>query len=178
MSNEPRFIPPLRHSRITVRGGAVLLVRRGPLNFVDQKRGFAGARAPERRGLWAFPYPFYDEFFAHHKWDEVLPKHLTRAALMAAYEAGVDTNTLYEERDKWIKKNQSVQPLRRFWWEGELYTRFARGGKSDEKVEWHLLSVSDWEEAARRVEPGHGNWYSVDHMEVFCAPTRGRIVSR
>ena len=173
-----RVIPSFRSSRLTVRNGAVLLVRRGSLNFTDQRRGFAGERAPERHGLWALPHPFYDEFLAYHKWDEVLPKHLTRKALVAASEAGINTNELNDERDTWIKQNQSVQPLRRFWWEGALYARFDRNAKFPDDLAWHLLPVSDWEVAARKVEPGRTHYLSSDHMEVFCTPKRGRIVGR
>lgn len=173
-----RVPPSFRASRLTVRNGAALLVRRGALNFTDQRRGFAAERAPERYGLWALPHPFYDEFLAYHKWDEVLPKHLTREALVAASEAGIDTDALNDEREAWIKRNQSVQPLRRFWWEGELYARFDHNGKFPDGLDWHLLSVSDWEIAARKVEPGRTHRFSSDHMEVFCSPKHGRIVSR
>lgn len=185
MTDEPkrREISPTTASRLVVRSGAILMCRRGPVKMVVQARGFAAERAPEPRGLWAFPWPYYDEFFAHHKWDEVLPKHLTRAAIKARLEplweadrtdALETADRLESERQAWIKANGAVQPIRRFWWEGDVYARFGSVGQID-LAAWFLLPAGIYAGVARRVEPR--GYFSSDHMEVFLAPGRGRIRS-
>ncbi len=60
--------------RIEVRKGYIKLLRLGPIKHGEQSRW--GDRAPERQGLWAFPYPFFDEFYAYHRWSDLLPKEL------------------------------------------------------------------------------------------------------
>lgn len=176
MRDYNRHLATLRKSsRISVRGGRILLVRRGDLNPKDQTVGRYANRAPERRGIWAFPHPYFDDFFAHHKWDEVVPKHLRTEAIRAIADADGDTIELWEERDAWLHANRKVQRLRKFWWEGEIWARFNERGQIDERA-WFLLPVQTYVTALRKVEPvqyGYG-----DHLEVFCAPTRGRAVGR
>lgn len=52
--------------------------RLGGLKPVEQagfgKRPAWGHQAPVNKGIWAFPWPFYDAFFTHHKIGAVLPK--------------------------------------------------------------------------------------------------------
>lgn len=61
-TNYERYFATLRKSsRISVRGGRILLVRRGALNPMDQTVGRYANRAPERRGFWAFPSPYFSE---------------------------------------------------------------------------------------------------------------------
>lgn len=70
-TNYARYLATLRKSsRIQTRGGRILLVRRGDLNPKDQTVGRYANRAPERRGFWAFPHPWFDECSAAdaHKW--------------------------------------------------------------------------------------------------------------
>lgn len=172
-----RYLPPLAASRIQFRGGRVLMCRRGALNAMDQHVGRYAHRAPERRGIWAFPWPHYDEFFAHHKFDEVLPKHLTRDAITAVAESGAAAGPLWDERERWIRANSKVQPIRKFWWEGQVYARFDARGRIDEQA-WNLLPGQTYATVARKVEPGHGNWWSADHMEVFLSERHGRVVGR
>lgn len=174
--NYARYFATLRKSsRIETRGGRILLVRRGALNAMDQTVGRYANRAPERRGFWAFPWPHFDDFFAHHKFDEVVPKHLTRGAIEAAYEVTGDVAKLWEEREVWIRANRKTQPLRKFWWEGDIWARFNEHGDVDPSG-WFLLPVQTFAATARKLEPDQAG--GVDHLEVFCAPTRGHAVGR
>jgi len=59
---------------IQLRKGFLRLQRLGPVKFTEQSR-WAG-RAPEAKGLWAFPYPHFDIFFAYHKYTDLAPKEL------------------------------------------------------------------------------------------------------
>jgi hypothetical protein len=169
-----RHIPPVVANRLEIRAGAVRMVRRGPLQMVDQKRGFAAARAPERHGLWAFPHPYFDDWYAQHKWDEVLPKRLRSSAIVELGKQGLDTEPLWQAREQWIREHRSLMPLRHFWWEGDIWARFDARGKV--AGGWFLLDHDRYVDAARRVEPGIT--YSHDHMEVFLAEGRGRIRGR
>lgn len=174
--NYERYFASLRKSsRIATRGGRILLCRRGALNAMDQTVGRYANRAPERRGFWAFPWPHFDDFFAHHKFDEVVPKHLTNDAIKAAYEVSGDVSGLWEEREAWLRANREVQPIRKFWWEGDIWARFNERGVGTSS-EWFLLPVQTFAKVARKLEPDQAG--SVDHLEVFCAPTRGRAVGR
>lgn len=59
----------IRHE---IRKGFMRFQRLGPIEFGDQKRW--SIRAPESTGLWAFPYPHFDEFYAYHRYVDLLPK--------------------------------------------------------------------------------------------------------
>lgn len=56
------------------RKGFLKLQRLGPVKFTEQSRW--AARAPESKGLWAFPFPHFDLFYAYHKYTDLAPKHL------------------------------------------------------------------------------------------------------
>jgi hypothetical protein len=171
---------PIAASRICVRAGAIKLERMGSLSWRDQHTGRYADRAPEPRGIWAFVFPYYDAFFTWHKWEEVLPKHLLDSRLQALLEdestPRADIEQLHLGRDEWIKSHRDIMKLRRFWWEGDIYARFDQYGKNISSSAWHLMPVSVFEAAARKVEPK--NYWSSDHMEVFIAPHRGKLVER
>lgn len=175
-SHMPRldFVPPISASRIVMRGGAIKMQRRGSINVQDQTVGRYAGRAPERRGIWAFPFPYFDDFFANHKWEEVLPKALR--GLNDRARAGEEiSQESWDARANWIRAHRGLMPIRTFWWEGDVYARFTSAGLVDERG-WSLLPSGIYVSAARKVEPGQV--YSRDHMEVFLAAGRGKIVSR
>lgn len=49
------------------------MMRLGPLKPAKQDRW---DRAPESKGLWAFPFPYFDMFFAYGQYTRLLPKEL------------------------------------------------------------------------------------------------------
>jgi hypothetical protein len=175
-------------SKIIVIDGAVKVTRFGHLNPRDQKVGPFKDRAPENKGIWAFAYPYFDWFFAAHKWDEVVPKHLvdfdveTEGLYLDHLYANNDKSTikeyenyrnaLYEEKQEWIKNHRREMPLKHFFWQGYIWARFDRFGGID--YDWHLLSIDEYERAARKVEPKP--FVSSDHMEVFLSPKQGKVV--
>lgn len=59
---------------IEVRNGYIKLQRLGPIKYTEQSRWMV--RAPEKKGLWAFPVPYFDMFFAYHRYTDRLPKKL------------------------------------------------------------------------------------------------------
>jgi len=172
-------------SRFRYQGGRLLFQRLGNLNPVRQDLGFTKDFAPERRGIWAFPWPAGDiGFFAGHKWDEVVPKRLRfattgplwedyyerrRSGALAPEEGErllAELTALDEERERWIREQgPKAMPMRQFWFDGELYARinlqgeFMGGGRAS----WQRLSVSQFVLAARKSALGYGT----DHLEVF-----------
>ena len=214
---------------LRVRRGAVLFWRLGPIEFGPQERW---SRAPESRGLWAFPWPYMDSFFTAHKYFDLLPKHLqTRrdrdrseevAPWAPAHPSGYVTPSgatplqvefsedgdllhgvevrpaFQDEREEWVRTvGMKVLPLRKFWYEGELYSHIDRQGRIGNagtlwgETDWYSLDAVAFAAAVRRArgvqgadrsgKPGMGlNYYrySMDHMEVFIPPKRGFISGR
>jgi hypothetical protein len=170
-------------ARFRYRKGELQFQRLGYLNAVRQDRGRYGVRAPERRGLWAFPWPAGDiGFFAGHKWNEVLPKDLTEeaiAALRERYDAlreapdetaevallDAEIDARWERREAWIREQgPKVMPVRRFWYGGDLYSRLTvTGDFSSYSGDWTKMTVSQFYEAAKKAPVGYGT----DHFEVF-----------
>lgn len=58
--------------RFELRKGFLKFQRLGPVKFGEQSRW--SVRAPRSEGLWAFPYPHFDPFFAYHRYRDLLPK--------------------------------------------------------------------------------------------------------
>lgn len=58
---------------IQVQKGGILFHRLGNLEFGPQERW---TRAPESKGMWAFPWPYFETFLAFHKYRDALPKRL------------------------------------------------------------------------------------------------------
>lgn len=54
--------------------GFMRFQRLGPIEFGEQSRW--SIRAPESSGLWAFPFPHFDLFYAYHRYMDLLPKDL------------------------------------------------------------------------------------------------------
>jgi len=172
----------------------LLCQRRGNLNPADQSVGAYAGRAPERRGIWAFPFPYYDDFFGYHKFEDVLPAHLRRTAQEALYlqmeqyermdpralAIEAERNRRFVERDSWLRAHgATVMPLRRFWWRGDIYARFTPDGNvlaaAGSKGGWALLGLSEWQRGARKLE--RSAWLSgTDELEIFLAPDRGRVI--
>lgn len=107
-------------SRLRYRGGELLMQRLGHLNAVRQDLGWSVERAPARKGIWAFPFPYFDMFYAYHKYNEVLPKELRREAMESFYEEQI--TPLYDQRREldeqlkprdylWLKRPLSKEEL-------------------------------------------------------------------
>ena len=167
--------------RIETRGGFVKFWRLGAIEFGEQSRWH---RAPRSRGLWAFPYPFYDGFFTNHRYRDLFPKSLREAT--------------WEEQDEWINNiGKKVLPLREFWYQGDVFTHFlpngeigasATFGRDDVDDDWSVMDVTRMTKfivssgATTAFERyGENNEKlarfntTVDHLEVFIAPGMGKI---
>lgn len=72
-----------------VKGGKILLWRIGNLEYGKQARWAHNAPVGETRGMWAFPWPYFDIFFASHKYEDVSPKRY-RTMANGAYPASLE----------------------------------------------------------------------------------------
>lgn len=152
--------------------------RLGPIEFGEQSRWVG--RAPQNKGLWAFPYPFYDSFFTYHRYMDLLPKQLRE-------------NGSYEEHQEWIQKiGRKVLPLREFWYKGEVFTHFTPTGEigdsglfGTENMQWTSMNVVQLNKHIAS-SGGSTSFYrdnkenklerirtTVDHLEIFIAPNMG-----
>lgn len=139
--------------KVQVRNGAVLLWRLGPLEFGEQSKW---PRAPLSRGMWAFPWPAFDNWFAFHQYTYKLPRRFrtddagwptdvrwyrddqgTTATELPFDDdghlaAGWELDPAFgEERSAWINDvGVRVVPRRQFWYSGELYTHLRRNGEA------------------------------------------------
>ena len=193
-------------ARIQVQQGYMKFIRLGPIKFAEQSRW--SVRAPESKGMWAFPYPFYDEFFTHHKYKDLLPKRYRIEddpfelsdeeyyALPDSYWE--ERHNLLNERQEWINKvGRKILKVQEFWYRGDLYAHFTPGGdiadapmcSQDSGVQWSLMNVDKLKKnivssGADRSFWRLGDselfrgWSSKDHLEVFIPEGRGKIRHR
>jgi hypothetical protein len=170
----------------------LLCQRLGGIEPVDQRRN---DRAPARRGVWAFPFGYFCMDYAAHKYEAVLPKRLRWSALRARYPA-VDEMTLEQRkeyfrafdrhdlaRQQWISRHgRDALRLRRFWYDGSLYTHLTADGGLIDDDGWRLASAADFVKAMRRnlaspwgyriepVESNDGGYLMrryTGHLEIF-----------
>ena len=131
---------------IEYRRGRLLCQRVGPLNPTRQReltRGPGGcmevvgrrnSRAPERKGIWAFPFPLMDLYFTIYQERLAIPKrfHVQRAELVESWQGGsIDQEAFYEGMDAvdervaaWSRTDagRSRLRVRKFWVSGVVYT--------------------------------------------------------
>ena len=202
---------------IQVRRGAILLWRLGKLEYGEQS---AWDRAPQARGMWAFPWPYWSEDFTYHQYNYYMPKRLqindygcpvdpanfqypdgSRPAVVEVDETGYPEDELlnvrpsfWTDRHAWVATTGSrVLPLRKFWYEGELYTHFSARGVKFYSHGLAMYALEDWHrvdtvEVARRLRKGTGQLAlpeesrrrvarrgSVGLLELFLPPGAGRI---
>lgn len=138
---------------LRTRKGAILLWRLGNLEFGDQARW---SRAPESKGMWAFPWPYWEWFLTHHQLRDLLPKRLqtmerrsfprdlrwysypdgSRPTSVELDEHGwladdeLEVNPdFYREQEAWIETvGKRIHPIRKFWYDGDLYSHIDKRG--------------------------------------------------
>lgn len=137
---------------IRMQGGALLLWRLGPLEYGEQSRW---SRAPESRGMWAFPWPFFDDWFALHQYSYLMPKRLRgtssgwpehrswyvdatgRTPDRVDFEPGgrpidrtLETREGFDEaREEWVRTvGRRILPRRQFFYSGDVYTHLRPNG--------------------------------------------------
>lgn len=155
-------------TKLMVRQGYLKFMRLGPVEFGEQSRW---AHAPERFGMWAFPWPYFEMFYAYHKYLDLLPKELRlderRRPPLSGYtndegktprsyaevEAGdfYPSGEWFTKRDQWVETvGKRILPMRTFWYRGDLYSHFLPSGEVGgysmvsgdvEGTDWSLMST-------------------------------------
>lgn len=171
---------------VTTRGGKVLLSRVGPLQATRQ----GWDRAPASRGMWAFPWPAFDWWFASHRRTELLPKRLTDDAIAATSDAAAAA-ALRAEQVRWLTEvGPKVAARRTFWSAGPFFAHVTPDGGVLALDDWHFFaSAGDLAAAIRRTGGPKAGRYdvtgatvtpdrSVDHLEVFLPARNARLRTR
>ena len=149
-----------------MKAGKLLCWRIGPVRPVRQRDAHQDGRrrnprAPESRGMWAFPWPYMDMYFACYQLDALLPRLASReylAELRENFEAGQLSEQEYHTRleashalseTHWKRPEIRAQLRpRKFWVAGELYSHLGEQPSADS--EWGRQSVSEFYELLRR----------------------------
>jgi len=185
--------------------GALLMQRIGPINA--QKQNIIIRKPPVNRGMWAFPYPAFDMFFAHHKIEPLLPADLRSDAIRATYDKaqaeGRDKDEdfreayqhLWDLREKASEKLKDKMRPKTFWWDGPIYSHISpHEGENDLGSGWYLWTdLKAWAKAANKsmvafdsykafgvkANPAEQGFptYSSDHLEVFL-PEKAEITKQ
>lgn len=143
-------------SKIRVHRGRVLFHRLGTLHGVTQ--GY-WLRAPVKTGLWAFPWPYFSMFFAAHQYKAIEPRRFSRAATDTTRDDLADTieDETVAEDDRandyahWRRKvAPRVLPIRRFWFDGDLFTHIDHRGHDLGLCEWQRVTATELAERAAR----------------------------
>lgn len=105
--------------------GFLKMQRLGPIKFAEQSRW--KVRAPESNGLWAFPSPHFDIFYAYHKYKDLAPK---------------DFRERVPKSHKWYLSEATDQPVPNIHFREKL----DRWGDPD-RIPGYLDENGDWQEA-------------------------------
>lgn len=164
---------------IEYRQGRLLVQRIGPINATRQREltldrvggsveviGRRNPRAPERKGIWVFPFPMMDPFFACYQRGLAMPKRLStarREALSARESGTLDDEAarqrlkeIDEEFKAWSKTEagRSRLRVRKFWVSGTVWTHLQGSGKAAAGFHWsppaRAVPVGEFVELARR----------------------------
>lgn len=110
-----------------LRKGFMRFHRLGPIKFHKQK---GVPHAPERWGIWAFPYPYFDWSFVGQQYYKHLPK-----------DAAID----WDKQEAWLKRNRhKVARLSSFWYSGDVYSHFLPSGEVGVDSRWYYEDEVDW----------------------------------
>lgn len=170
---------------IEMRQGYLKFHRVGNLTFIDQSHF---PHAPAQKGLWAFPFPFFDESYVYHKYNDYLPKRLKEND-----ETVIFGSDQWEEREQWIQEHGAkILKPKKFWYSGYLYSRLEGTGHpdgidmdGDDELAGTLWTFMHTNEFYKKMKTGTDRgWeiyngkkiltrYTVSHLEVFIPPNRG-----
>lgn len=140
------------------RKGFLRFQRLGPVKFAEQSRW--AIRAPESFGMWAFPFPYFDEFYAHHRWSDIAPKNF-RERYPNSAEWFVKNYDSLEEVDEVIFQ-EVESPFVAGRKERRAFFRndFGELEEACVKSEWYDEKEAWIERVGKKVLPIREFWYS------------------
>jgi len=176
--------------KLEYRHGRLLVQRVGPINPTRQREltldrvggsvevvGRRNPRAPERKGIWVFPFPMMDLYFACYQRGIAMPKRLStaRREVLSTREAGaVEDEALWQRLDAiddefevWSKTEagRSRLRVRKFWVSGIVWTHLQGPNGVAVGDRWlppaRAVPVGEFVELARRSRSGS------DSFELF-----------
>ena len=177
--------------------GQLLFWRLGGINSVKQKHWGKTVdrygetillhQPPVKRGLWAFPYPFYDYFFAYGQWTRRMPKKFQNEG-KPDFDKMTDeeAKAYWEEEKKCMEKIQHDFPPTTFWYGGGFYSHIGPHKAQVDYNNWFWWdNPKEWAIRAKKeifVVDNYGTTgdttkgntktlyfgtYSKDHLEIF-----------
>jgi len=170
-------IAPSKEKRFQMQGQKMLMQRIGVLKPVRQKSmsfgrepgitkvGRRNPRAPEGKGIWAFPYPCLDTYFTVAQFEMATPKWLRQLHEKAREdnEAWDEYETAYKAWRKTPEARKQLQ-IREFWVSGSVYTHLGASGDS----EWQLVPVTQLAEMMKKQyaqDAAHVKRWESPHMK-------------
>lgn len=143
-----------------LKGKKLLFWRFGPMSGQVQKNR-KKRPTPVRKGIWVFPYPFFDAFFVWHQLNRYYPKHIrTESAKLLGLEAvkppdfsnmdddGNEIKKLTPEEEAELEKaaaeywdnREKIEKeyqdkffkIKKIWWGGEIYSRIRPNPQAQE----------------------------------------------
>lgn len=134
-----------------LKRGKMLFSRFGPMSGQVQENRHRRP-TPTRKGIWVFPYPFFEMFYAYHQINRFLPKTVrgeSGAAILGLptdikdfsnmNDDGTPVKILTPEEELalekeaeayWAEKNKIEEEylerfakVKKIWWGGEIYSR-------------------------------------------------------
>lgn len=139
--------------------GFMKMQRLGPIKFTEQSRW--KTRAPESNGLWAFPFPHFDLFYAYHKYKDLAPKDFRERLpqnvkwyLSEANDESIPNLHFREVEETGIFKGSAPRKVPGFMDEnGEWQEAYLSGAYYEAQEAWI-------ESVGRKILPLRTFWYS------------------
>jgi len=162
-----------------VKGGKMLFNRIGPMSGQVQKNR-KERTTPVRKGIWVFPYPFFDMFFAYHQINRFLPKkhrsdsgnkilgipagerpdftnldddgnEIRKLTVEEELELDKKAEEYWEAQEKIEKEyKKKFLKIKTIWWGGEIYSRIPPKSGMASE-EWYLYTCpKEFLKAARK----------------------------
>lgn len=141
--------------KLQIKKGFLKLQRLGPIKFAEQSRW--AIRAPEGIGMWAFPFPHFDMFYAYHKFADLGPKQFRgRQPTDAKWYTSDWENDIPLEAVEFVELDWYGEKVSRAHYRdenGELQEADIRGAWHEEKAAW-IKNVG------QKILPIREFWYS------------------
>lgn len=140
--------------KFQIKNGKMKMLRLGPVSGQKQTHRSADGpgftlEAPERRGIWVFPYPFCDAWFFSHRWYDALPKKFKKNNPYSSQYQADKFEQWNKEYDLAMKKVLDNNPIKTFWYSGGFYSLISPNGHHNKT--WHYYdNFREWAKLANK----------------------------
>jgi hypothetical protein len=172
-------------SKLIFKDGKLLFWRLGNVNSVKQTHWHTEHHQPPvKRGIWAFPYPYYDLFFCYHQYTKRLPKIYRKVdgiGIKGCKEdytenlSDEDARLYYEKEEELVKNIKKILHPSLFYYSGGFYSHISIHNEIDYDKWFYWEDVKSWGKLLIKglyvTEKFNEHLvtmrYSFDHIEVF-----------